>query len=87
MITTNSAVQQSDILGRVLSQGAIPREAATYLAALELSPADRTRLDELAERARRGTFSEIEERELEEFRRVGRLVEVLKLNARRALAA
>ena len=84
---TSASIHQSDILGRVLSQGAIPPEAAKYFAALELSPGDRERLNQLASKARQGALSDQEALDLEEFRRVGRLVEVLKLSARKLISS
>jgi hypothetical protein len=85
MITTTRAIHQSDILGRLLGPAEMPPEAARFLVGLELCPSDRELLNQLAEKARQGTLSSTEERDLEEFRRVGRLVEVLKLKARKSL--
>ena len=87
MIATTATINQADILGRALElrRSDLSPEVAQFLLAIELSPEDRQHLDLLAERARRGTLSEQEEIDLEEFRRAGRLVEFLKLRARQAL--
>lgn len=42
-------------------------------------------MTELAEKARQGLLSETEEGDLEEFRRCGRLMELLKLKSRTVL--
>ena len=44
-------------------------------------------MNELAEKARNGNLTAGEEAELEEFRRCGRLMEMLKVKARKALQA
>ena len=57
-------------------------EVAKFLLDLQLSDDDRRGLDALAEKARLGTLSAVEQADLEEYRRVGRLVELLKVKAR-----
>lgn len=89
MTTTASGTNQADIFRRVLEhqRGAMTPAVAQYFLQLELPDDDRTRLDELAAKARQGTLSAAEEADLDEFRRVGRLVELMKLKARKVLAA
>ena len=81
------AANQNDIFARSLEVRAdrLSPDVARFFLELELSPDDRDRLDELADRARRGELSEADQRDLEEYRRVGRLVELMKLKARAAL--
>ena len=87
MTTIASGANQADIFRRVLEQrGAMTPAVAQYFLQLELPHDDRTRLDELAAKAREGTLSAAEEADLDEFRRVGRLVELMKLKARKVLA-
>jgi len=60
-------------------------ELATYLLAIKLDPADAKQADELAEKARNGTLSSSEAAEIEEYRRIGRVIETLKLRARKVV--
>jgi hypothetical protein len=48
---------------------------------------DRARLDDLLAKARQGSLSPVDQADLDEFRRIGRLVELMKLKARKSLAA
>ncbi len=61
------------------------QELASFLASLELDPADSKRADELAAKARCGTLTAVEEDEIEEYRRRGRMIEALKLRALKGL--
>ncbi|MCI0357549.1 MAG: hypothetical protein L0211_03570 [Planctomycetaceae bacterium] len=61
-------------------------DVAQFFLQLELPAEDRAKLDELAEKARHGTLSPSDQADLDEFRRLGRLVELMKLKARKALA-
>jgi hypothetical protein len=81
------AVNQNDIFARTLDSHAerLPTDVAKFFLDLELSASDKSRLNELAEKARHGTLTPPETRDLEEYRRIGRLVELLKLKARVAL--
>lgn len=78
---------QTAILDRAigLESGEIPPEAARFIQSIRLSEEDVDRLNELAAKAREGTLSPEEEVAIEEYRRVGRLLEMLKLKARIAL--
>ena len=62
-------------------------DVARFLLDLQLSDGDRRTLDGLAEKARLGTLTLVEQADLEEFRRVGRLVELMKVKARVAMKA
>lgn len=59
--------------------------AARALLRLKFSRADLQRADELAAKARAGTLSAAEERELEDYRAVGTALEFLKSKARLSL--
>ena len=75
---------QTAILSRLpaLATERLAPEVAKFILEIELAAEDRQRLDELAEKARQGTLSGDEEAEIEEYRRAGRVVEMLKLRAR-----
>lgn len=60
-------------------------EAARYILTLEFKDSDRERLNELAEKARDGAPSPVEERELENYRHVGHLLALLRSKARVSL--
>ena len=60
-------------------------ELVNSLRKIKLNPADKRRANELALPARHGTLSPVEEAEIGEYRRVGRVIESLKLRARIAL--
>jgi hypothetical protein len=83
MIQT-SFTTSATIFARALM--ATPREMspelAAYLVAIELDPEDAKRANELADKVRAGALTEEEESELDEYRRIGRLIETLKLRAR-----
>jgi hypothetical protein len=78
---------QAEIFGRALDKRAdrMPADVAHFIISIEVTAEDAQRLDELADKARQGTLSEEEETELEEYRRFGRLMEMMKLKARIAL--
>jgi hypothetical protein len=88
MSTATSPATQAEIFSRALDQrgSVLPPDVARFFLDLELSPEDRTRLDELATKARHGNLTKEEAHDLEEYRRLGRLVELMKLKARMALA-
>ncbi len=58
---------------------------AEFILSIKLAENDRQRLQELAAKARQGALSEAEEGALDEYRRAGRLMEMMKLKARIAL--
>lgn len=76
------------ILGRMLKpeRDDLPPEAARSLLKLEFAPEDLSRMHELALRAQAGSLTDTEENELESYRRIGRLLEVMRSKARRSLA-
>ena len=77
---------QTDIFARSLGQcQPLPGDVARFFLGLELTDADRSRLNDLAEKARHGTLTSAEQQDLDEYRRLGRLVELMKLKAKDAL--
>jgi hypothetical protein len=87
MSTTTFPTNQIEIFARSLDQrrDQLSGDVAKFFLTLELSDADRIRLDELASKAQQGTLSPEEEGEIDEYRRIGRLVEIMKLKAEAAL--
>ena len=87
MSTTTLPTSQSEIIARALDESptGLSPEGAKFFLSLQLAPRDRERMDELAEKARRGELADAEEREIDEYRRTVRLVELIKLKARIAL--
>ncbi len=80
---------QANILARAIDghAGGLSVDVAQFIVSLELAEVDERRMNELAEKARDGHLTAGEEAELEEFRRCGRLMEMLKLKAHKALQA
>ncbi len=60
-------------------------EAATAILRLDFSPADRERMNALAEKNRRGALSMEEEEELANYIRVGQTLGILQSKARRSV--
>lgn len=89
MTTIASGTNQAEIFRRVLEHqsGAMTPEVAQFFLQLELPDEDRVRLADLAEKARQGALSPVDQADLDEFRRLGRLVELMKLKARKAISA
>jgi len=87
----NAALDNSEaaIFSRVVApeNANLTPEAARSLLQFSFPPADIDRMNLLAERARDGALSDSESEELESYRHVGRLLEVLKSKARLSLKA
>ncbi|HYV28027.1 MAG TPA: hypothetical protein VFA77_10870 [Candidatus Eisenbacteria bacterium] len=85
----NATVENSEaaIWNRVVDPeaGDLAREAAESLLRIHLPESDQQRVNELAEKARQGALIASEEAELENYRHVGRLLELLKSKARQSL--
>jgi hypothetical protein len=60
-------------------------EAARAILALDFTPADRDRMHRLAVRNQDGLLTEAEQQELDSYRRVGRMLDLLSSKARQAL--
>ncbi len=81
-----SIVSEADIWERIIRpRGPMSKGAARRILDLAFSDEDRSRMHDLAERNRRGAISEDEEAELDHFCRVGTLLSILKVRARRVL--
>jgi hypothetical protein len=80
---------QGNILDRALSSipSGMSAEAARYFLSITLADSDRRRAGELAAKARDGSLSEQEQTELDEYRRAGRTIEMLRIRARSVVDA
>ncbi len=78
---------QAEMLGRAIDchESGLTLDVARFIVSLELAKDDERRMNELAQKARKGHLTEAEDAELEEFRRFGRLMEMLKLKSRKVL--
>ena len=78
---------EAAILGRVFKPetGGWPRAAAEAILGVAFDSEDRDRMIALLERAKAGELSNEEAEELEHYRHVGRLLELMKSRARRSL--
>ncbi len=78
---------EAAILGRLIrpERADLSFEAARSILKLEFEDQDRARMHELATRAQTGTLTGAEEAELESYRRVGRLLDMMRSKARRSL--
>lgn len=86
-MATASVTSEADIWERIIRpRGPMSKATARRIQALEFSEEDRARMHELAERNRRGQLSDDEEAELDHFLRVGTMLSILNLRARRVLA-
>lgn len=65
----------------------LPPESAQTLLALDFTPADRKRMDELAEKASAGTLTARERNDAETYNRVAHLLALLHSKARQSLRA
>ena len=77
----------AEILTRVIApdEPTLSPEAAKSLLALSFRDQDRTRMSELAERARQGTLTAEEQVEIEGFERISSLLGLLQSKARVSL--
>lgn len=87
MSTMSPLISQAEIFARTLDvhPEQMTPEVASFFLSLELSEFDRGRAKELAERAREGYLTESESQELDEYRRTGRLIEMMKIKAKLAV--
>lgn len=87
MDDTQVICAESAILSRVIvpGNGSISGEAARLLADLRFDDADVAKMNELAEKNRRGEATEAELAEMEGYSRVGSLLNLLQSKARRSL--
>jgi hypothetical protein len=78
---------EAEIWSRTIQpeNGSLSAEAARALLELKLRPNDVERANELSAKAREGTLTDEEGRELDSFLNVGRALELLKAKARLSL--
>ena len=78
---------ESDILARVIApqNGNLPGEIAEAFLRLSFPDQDIDRMNELAEKNRKGEATEEERNELERYSRVGNFLNLLQSKARRSL--
>jgi len=77
---------EATILGRVIGADDLSPTAARAFLKLTLPPTDRRRIHELAVRNQDGSLTPAETRELDSYRRVGRLLDLLAARDHRSLA-
>jgi hypothetical protein len=87
MSTLSSAINQVEVLARSIDRAGtkMAPEVARFFLDLELSDADSRTLDALTEKSRLATLTPAEQADLDEYRRVGRLVELTKVKAKVAM--
>ena len=87
MSTLSPTINQVEVLARSIDHAGtqMAPEVARFFLDLQLSEADRQTLDALAEKSRLATLTAAEQADLDEFRRVGRLVELMKVKAQVAM--
>lgn len=75
---------QGTILDRALSSipSGMSVEAAKYFLSIALTDSDRQRTNDLAAKARAGSLTSEEQSELDEYRRAGRTIEMLRIRAK-----
>ena len=77
---------EATILGRIIRADDLSPTAARAFLKLTFPQVDRQRMHELAVRNQEGALTPAEARELDSYRRVGRLLDLLAARARRSLA-
>ena len=80
-------ITEAEIFGRVFEPVELnmSHDAANAIVKLDFNPADRDRMNALAEKARQGTLKSAEDAELENYIRVGHLLSIMQSKARQAL--
>lgn len=73
-----------DLLTRSLdhSRPYMTEDVVRFLLSLELTPEDQQHLHDLAAKARQGSLTASEQKEIDDIMRIGRIVDVLKAKAR-----
>jgi len=86
MHTTHTGTSEVAIFSRVLEhdQATLPAAARAILA-LGFCQADKDRMRELSAKAREGTLTPAEQSEINNYERVGHLLNILQSKARRSL--
>ena len=86
-MSITSPTHEVEILARTIRPNSadLSEDAARSLLALQLTAADRDRVNQLAAKGREGSLSEQERAELDEYERVASLLELLQSKARLSL--
>ena len=87
MSVATAETSEAAILSRVIrpDSGKWSKEAAESILRFDFPPADIRRMNALAAKARQGTLSAAQQAQLENYRDVGRLLELLQSKARLSL--
>jgi uncharacterized protein (DUF2236 family) len=91
-MTATAAAQplggEAAILGRLIrpERADLSPEAARSILKLEFDSQDRDRMHQLVSKAQAGLLTDADAAELESYRRVGRLLDLMRSKARRSLA-
>ena len=85
--TTNSTTCDVAILSRLIrpEREDLPPAAAEAILRIDFEPSDRERMRELAQKARAGTLTPAEQSEINDYERVGHLLDLMHSKARRSL--
>lgn len=85
---TPTATAETEILSRVIGaeNPDFTPAAARSILRLKFEASDRVRMDELAEKSRTGTLSDIEATQLEAYLFVGSILDLMQSRARQTLA-
>lgn len=80
---------EAAILSRLIQpeRADLSPEAAQSILKLDFDDQDRTRMHELSVKAQSGRLTDSEHAEIESYRRVGRLLDLMRSKARRSLKA
>jgi plasmid stability protein len=86
-MSANLDQTETAILGRAMDtrRGNWSEAAARSILDIKLTPEDARRRDELAAKARGGNLTDPESAELESYRQVGRILELMKAKAKVSL--
>jgi len=84
VVTSNT---EAAILARIIESDvtAITPDVARYLLSMQLTTADKERVNELSAKARAGSLNQCETQELDSYLHIGRLLAVMQSRARRLL--
>jgi hypothetical protein len=87
LIMVTLETSEAAILNRVMrpSVGGWPRAAAEAILTVTFDAQDQERMSQLMGKAKAGDLSRVEAEEMENYRHVGRLLELMKSRARRSL--
>jgi hypothetical protein len=87
MASTSGSITEAEILSAVVgaNEGDLPADAARSLLELHFRQDAVKRMNELAERNRRGELSDQEQSELEKYLRVGTFLNLVQAKARLSL--